>query len=155
MNRSTRPSTAMPSSRSESGEPETVLPSSRVAVIALALALATVMVIVGTAIAGMLDLLSEREMLFPLTFCLGASVLTGTLASIGWMHSRRRRDGRVDPTGLRRSLIAGALAGVILVLVTLAIATLGSHHGVETEIPPEATLGTAAARASGLHSFHS
>lgn len=117
----------------------TRLPSSRVARGALAVASAAMLVTLGVLAGWGLDLLSEREMVFPLAFCLGASVLSGTLAAIGWMHSKRRRDGAPDPVGVRRSLIAGALAAITLIGVTIAIGQIGSHQGVQTEIPPAAS----------------
>jgi hypothetical protein len=120
--------------------PRTRQESSRIARAALALAAATVLVALASATAWGLGWVSEREMVFPLVFCLGASVLTGTVAALGWMHSRRRRDGGTDPVGRRRSLVAGVLAGLTLAGVAFGLGWLGSPQGMRTEIPPAAEL---------------
>jgi hypothetical protein len=109
----------------------TRLPTSRVATAALALAWATAIVAVAAMLGGLSGTISELVAVGVLQVCLGGTFLTATVAAIGWMHARRRVDGRVDPAGIRRSKIAGLVAAAVLIAVTLGLGELATHHDVE------------------------
>jgi len=113
---------------------QTGLRPSRVATLALALATVTALTAIGTAIGRLLDVLSERQMLAPLEACLWLGFVTATLSGLGWMHSRRRRDGGVDRAGLRRARMAAVLAAVMIAGVTMSLGLLHSPQGIGTEI---------------------
>ena len=112
----------------------TRLPPSWIATSAIALAGALATVSLAAVLGGAMDWLSSRQVMVPLTIALAGTFLTATLAAIGWMHASRRRDGGVDSVGMRRSLMAGVIAGVTLVGVTWTIGQPIGHHEVETEL---------------------
>ncbi|MEZ4283039.1 MAG: hypothetical protein R3F21_25875 [Myxococcota bacterium] len=119
------------------GTPSRMRPeSSPVARAALMLGTATLLASLASSAAWIFDAISRRQMEFLLVFCLGGSVLTGTLAAIGWMHAQRRATGRFDPVGVRLSLAAGLLSCMILVGVTFGLDRLDSEHAVRTHVSP-------------------
>jgi hypothetical protein len=115
------------------------LAPSRISTAALALAVALVGAVVLGAAAGLLELLSERQVVWIGEVGLGGTFLTATLAALGWMHSSKRVDGLPDPRGRRRALIAGGLASAMLVLLTLALSQLAAPQGVISAAQREST----------------